>query len=455
MAIYNGLSGVGVEAELNRVVGPSLPGGEAVRVKKIAIVGDSFVGGAGSTAPLTFAVPLAAALRATYGDAGAGYIAAKNSKMTGYSVTANFLSQSGLGFGSAFFPWTDVHRFTAPNGMASYRDGGVGRTDGNESLNYTPNVADSFSRGVADTLSYSFVHFTLRSAKAGFAIRQSNQDLNNAIRVSSGATATGTTSGSSTTVAMTSVDGVISQSGYVTGAGVSNNVTINAGGVNSYGGAGNYAMNLAQNLAGVSLATTGNVPPLVGIPQRIGFRSSGSFLNNIQVTGVYGDVLINGVEHYNGSTGVTVTDFGTGGATAAQFAGLDDAAQRAFWQMMDFDLVIVVLGMNDRSLVNPSAHGNHMSALVSRIKASPRTRVLLVQQTDPTDGGSNFWLQYTAVLQNVAVSMGCGYYDMRTANPNLANYAAAVAAGLMEDGIHLKAAANTIVGSDMASKIKF
>lgn len=418
------------------------------KVLRVAIVGDSFVGGAGVTAPLTFCVQLASAVRAKYGDAGAGYIPWADAKMPGMSHSAGWTSQIPNGPGSILWPWTSAYRATAPNGLAYYRSGGTGQTDNNESITYIPNNGDSFQRGVVDTITNVSIHFTSRLAYTGFAIRENNTNLNSAFQVSTGATFTGSAT-ASTTLAASGVTGVISQSAYLTGTSVPEPRTIKSGAASSYGGSGNYTINSSATITG-TVNATGNSAAVVGIPSKIEYSRNQAQANNIQVTGLYGDVLINGIEYYNGNAGVTFSDFGQGGTTAVQYASLNDAAQRSFWQMMAFDLVIVVLGMNDRADVAPAMYGTAMQTIVSRIKSCPYTKVIIVRQTDPSDAATTNWAQFESVLKNVAISTRSGYYDMKTASPNLANYTLANASGLMTDGVHLNGSGNTLVGSAFA-----
>lgn len=376
-----------------------------------------------------------------------------NGKMAGYSATASWLIEAPLGPGSALFPWNSVYRSFAPNGFGAYRDGGAGALDGNASVTYAPNAADSFNRGVVDALSNVQVHYLIRSPLAGFGIRQNDLNPNSAARVSSGATFTGTSSG---TILLTaaSVTGVIAKAGYLTGAGVPASFTISQVNAGTYGGAGTYNTNIASTLAGLAITAAANAPTTLNTPLRASYQLASGFANNVQIVGAFGNMVATGVEHYNGNRGVTLTDFGQGGTTALQHASLDDAAQRAFWQREQFNLVIVVLGMNDRSIVDPTGYGTAMATIVSRIQSCPTTRVILVRQPDPPDAATTGWAAFEGVLQNVARSMNCGYIDMKASSPSLANYATAFAANLMDGAsVHLNGAGNTIVGNYIASII--
>lgn len=422
----------------------------AGKVKRVAVVGDSFVGGGGVTAPLTFAIPMAAALRARYGDAGSGYIPWANGKMTGYGHSANFLQPSSTPSSSSFTAWTDVSPFHAKafNGLGSYRTGGVGGTDGNESVSYTPNVADSFARGVTDTVTYVAVYFTLHSANSGFVIRQSDQSQVSGTLISNGASFTASTSG--TVLTASAVTGLIPRAGVAVTGGVSAGTIITSFNTGS-GGAGTYNISASQTVASTAMTVVGNASAAVGVPQMILHRYDPVKSQTLQVLGVYGDVEVHGVETYNGNAGVAITDFGQGSTTAYQWSSLDDASQRVLWQLAAFDQVMVVLGMNDRTYFEPALYGNSIAALVSRIQACQRSKVLLVRQTDASDAGSTYQQYYDVVLQNVASAMGCGYIDERTC-PGFATYTAANSNGYMTDGVHRNGTGNTLIGNFHASR---
>jgi len=422
----------------------------AQKVKRVAIIGDSFVGGSGSTDPKTFGVPLASALRAKYGDAGAGYIPVADAKMAGLGHTANFFGFNSHPNSSSFTKWNDnAYHPKAFNGLGYYRAGGAGGTDGNESVYYVPNVADSFKRGVADTMAYVAVYFTLVTAKAGFLIRQNDQSLSAASFVSSGAAFTGSVSG--TTLTASSVTGIIPRAGAAISGGVSAGTIITSNGTGN-GSAGTYGVNNSQMVGSTSMTVEGNTCAATGEPQMILHRLDPAKSNSVQITGVYGDVIIHGVEYFNGASGVVISDFGQGGTTAYQWASLDDAAQRSLWRLSNFDQVIVSLGMNDRTYMEPAFFGDSIATIVSRIQACSRTKVLLARQTDASYAGSTYQQYYDEVLQNVALAMGCGYVDER-ACAGFADYATANAAGLMLDGVHRNAAGNTLMGAFYADRM--
>lgn len=427
--------------------GLALPGD---RVKRIAIVGDSFVDGAGVTMPDTFGTPLAALLRARYGDAGSGYIPWLDSKMAGLSHSANWLSVSPTGPGTAYYRWDETHKRQMFNGMGYYRDGGVGGLDGSESMGYAPNVADSFGRGVIEVPTATRIYATIRSANTGFQLRQQDILQTSAPTFSSGASFTGSVA--ATTLTASAVTGTIARQGVRVFGGVTSTTITTAGGSNS-GSAGTYGVNVSQTVGSQAMTSDPNISTLLNIPQSITYYPNPANNNNLRVVGVYGDMVVSGVENYNGNAGVTVTNFGQGGALAYQFASLDDAAQRAYWKQANFDLVIVVLGMNDRSQINPNIYGASQAKLISWIQECPRSKVILARQTDASDAVTSFQSSYTAVLQNLAMEFGCGFIDERNASADFATYSAAVTAGLMFDGVHRNGAGNTIIGNYYNSQI--
>ncbi len=428
MTIANGILDASALSDLRAALnaggaaGLDFPGD---RVKRIAILGDSFVGGSGD-APNTFAILLAAALRARYGDAGAGLIPWFDGKAAGFSHSANFLTVGPTGPGTSFYRWDDARKKQMFNGLGYYRDGGVGGTDGDEALTYTPNVADSFSRGVVDTIEAVRVLFSLRSANSGFQIRQTTMGTTVAPGFSSGAAFTGSVTG--TTLTASSVAGVIPRAGSRIFGGVMDTTVTIGGGTNS-GGAGTHALNTSQTVGSQAMTCDPNISPELNVPQAVTYALNSSFNQSAQVLGCYGDVVVSAIEHYNGNPGVTISDFGVGGALAYQFASLDDAAQRRFWQLANYDLAIVPLGMNDRTYMSPTQFGSDMAKIVSRIQASPRTKVILARQTDSSDAGSSNLQYYDVVLKALAQQFGCGYIDERETSADFATYAAANSAG--------------------------
>lgn len=429
---------------------PALPFSRS-RVKRVAVVGDSFVGGAGASDPKSFAYTLAAALRARYGDAGFGYLPVFDGKMASFSKTAGFATVSNLTGGTSSYRWDDARKRLMFNGLGYYRDGGAGDTDSNHSISYTPSASDAFTRGVAETWTSLRVHFVLRSANAGFQLRQSNINQNSATNYGSGATLTGSTSG--TVLTASAVTGVIPRSGSRIIGGVTAS-TVTFGGGSNKGGAGTYNINETQTVGSQAMTADANIQPILNTPQSVMYYSQAGGNAQLQMLGTYGDVVITGVEWYNGNAGVTVTDFGSGGSTAYQYASLDDAAQRRHWQNADFDLAIVVLGMNDRTVFDPGVFAGSLATLVGRIQACPRTQVLIVRCTDSSDAATSNLSKYDSVMQGVASAMGCGYLDMRNASASLANYATANAAGLMLDTVHLNPTGNALVGAYIDSFLK-
>lgn len=426
------------------------------RVRRIAIIGDSFVGGAGSS-PNTFGIPFSSALRARYGDAGAGYIPFIDGNMAGIARSSNFqtVAYNGGAVASSYYRWdADARKKLMFNGLGYYRDGGVGDVDGSEYLGYTPNTADNFSRGVADTWSRIKVYFTLRSANAGFLLRQS--DANTLFYSEAyGSGASFTASQSALTMTASSVTGVIPRTGVRAYGGTAALSSVTYGGGSNRGGAGTYGMNTSQTVTSSSWVADPNISTTLNIPQCVTFRRNTSYNTALQVLGVYGDIVFSGVEHFTGDAGVTISNFGVGGTTAVQWASLDDASQRRFWQLTDFDLVLVVLGMNDRLATTPGHYGTAISTIVSQIQSNPKTRVMLVRQTDASDFATSNQQYFTGVLQDVASAMGCAYADMRDASSELATYTAANAAGHMTDTVHLGPTGNTLVGNYLASMVNF
>ncbi len=419
------------------------------RVKKIAILGDSYVGGSGGS---TFAHSLAAALRTKYGDAGAGYIPWFDGKLGAVGHSANWLALSTVGPGTIYYRWDDVAKTKMLGGMGYRRLSGAGwdGADQSEYVSCSTHVDDSFKRGAADTFDVVKIHFTLLSERAGFLIRQTNQNINSSVKVSSGARFSGSKSASTSLVA-SSVEGIIGTPAVRLRSSGNQQGIILGGGT---GGAGTYNTSVSETLSSETMQSDPNVSPVLGLPQSLIYKVSPGGNNIIQVLGAYGDVVLSGIEHYNGNAGVTITDLGLGGTTAYQWASLDPIAQQAYWRNIGFDLVIVVLGMNDRSYSAPSQYGTSMSTIVNNIKASGKTKIILARQTDPDDAGSSFLPDYTSVLQSIALSSGCGYIDEREASPNFATYAAANVSGLMLDGVHRSLAGNNLIGAYYASKLQ-
>ncbi|WP_420140146.1 SGNH/GDSL hydrolase family protein [Sphingomonas sp.] len=420
---------------------------------KIAVIGDSYVADTGSTDPKSFGYAMAAALRAKYGDAGAGYVPVIS---TSGSVLISMSFDNNI---PQYGRWTDPRRTMAAAGIASTMTGGIGATDTNQ-MTFSPGANNSYGRGVVDTLSVARVFYTLRSSspRPGLIIRPSNLGGSDyrARVISSGADFTGTISGS--TLTASAVTGLIPRGGaLVSGSGVTANsvlATISTDTNTTAGGAGNYKLSQVSTVAS-GVAMTASSPEILALDtiQTAVYNSVTGYNNNIAIGNMNGDIIVHGVEYYNGQKGVTVTQLGYGGISAYQVAGLDDATQRRFWQLAEFDLVIICLGQNGKTYFGPEAFANHMSTIISQVKSCPRTKVILMRQLDASDSLTSYHPQYDAVYQQLALAYGCGYYDERTASPSLVNYATANAAGLMLDGGHGNFQANTIIGNDLASKI--
>lgn len=437
----------------SRGIPSPLPAG-TVKPYKIAIFGDSYVADTGPTSPKSFGYTLAAALRLRYGDAGAGYcpiFSASGSVVASVSIDGT-VPQYG--------PWTDPRRTMAAGGLASTMTGGIGVSDTN-AIAFTPNVNDSYGRGVADTLTTARLYYTLRSTapRPAFIIKQNDQasSVASATIVSSGAAFNGTIA-SGTLTAIDGFSGLIPRGGgSISGAGVTAGTYLAIGsayGATTAGGAGTYPLNQASTVASsTAMTATAQEPVALDTIQTVMHRFLNTSNNNCFITNMNGDLLIHGIESFNGQKGVTVSQIGYGGVSAFQYACLDDATQRKFWQTAAFDLVIVVLGHNGKDYFGPDAFGNHMATIISRIQANPTSKIILVRQIDSSSSLTTYHPQYDAVYQQLARAYGCGYYDERSASPSLANYATALAAGLMLDGTHGNAAANTIIGNDLASKI--
>lgn len=331
-----------------------------------------------------------------------------------------------------------------------------GQTGNNTTTQYTyaPNAADNFNQGSATYPASMRLHFVLRSAYTGFLVNETDVTAANAgWGFSSGAAFTASASG--TTFTASAVTGVIPRRGSrVLGSGSTGTYT--TGGGSSLGGAGNYTTNNSLTLSAVAMTAEGNLDPVLNIPQTVDYTRTSTSTGAFRITSVYGDLVLQGMESYNGNPGVTFTNMGYGGTTAYQWSTLNFDAMVAFWRNANFDLVLFPIGMNDRTANDATLFGTSVDRFVRAIRRGcPRTQIVLIRQTDPVDFATTYISTYTAVLQNLAIKHGCAFYDMRTADPNLATYPLALAAGFVNspggvaDGIHPSSAANFVIATDL------
>lgn len=431
---------------------------------KVGFMGDSICGGAGSGPWVSFTYALASLMRARYGDAGAGF-----TPMVDFH-SANH--QGGMLSITANAPGTNVWRWDADSNLALmmgptgfYVNGGAGGTT-TDQFTWGLSNSDNMNRG---TTYGTYVpgsirlHFTLKSANSGFQLCEvPNNTLFSGMTYSSGATFTATNAGASQTFTASMVTGVIPKQGSrILGTGAGTSSYINGLGGSNRGGAGTYTTNNSLNFSGSpSLTAEPNIDTTLNIPQTCHYRVgayTGTF--GMMLSGIYGDVVFSGFEHYNGNPGVTAFNIGIGGTFAYEWAGLNQAAMRQHWQNLDLDLLVIVAGTNDRPVFAPTGYGNSINAIVKNIRAgNPRTKILLVRATDTVDANTTNLVNYTDVLKNIALMHKCAFYDMRSADPNLANYTLALAAGFVNspggvaDGIHPSSTANWVVANDIMNR---
>jgi hypothetical protein len=419
---------------------------------KVGGVGDSYGAGTGATAPYTFMSVVAFELRKIYGDAGQGY----TPFTTGGGVV---LAQTLIGDPAAYGPWTDPRRKMAGNGLGVSMTGGGGAADATNYAAFTPAPTDGYERGILDTIANARVFFTLRSTapRPGFIMRQNSLAHTDyrAKVISAGAAFTGAIN--ATTLSASAVTGLMPRGGaLVKGTNVASG-QITAAGWNTTGtlavGAGDYPVSISQTVASTAMTADTLLTESLDAMQVVDFKAVTGGNNNIFCTHINGDVLFHGVEYFNGKRGVTFSNLSYGGISAYQMTTLDDATQRVFWKLLDLDLVFLIVGHNGKIYIGPDYFGNHLDTLVSRISSCAKTRIVIVRQLDGSDSLASYHPDYDAVYKNVAEAHGCDYYDMRTASPSLVNYATALAAGLMLDGVHGNSAAWTIIGKDVASQI--
>lgn len=156
----------------------------ASSVKRVALGLDSLTNGSGATPPATYGIPLSAALRAKYGDAGFGPIIWSDGRAGGIGHSANFFAVDNLNPGGSSTAWTDAIKLGSINGCGYYRSAGTGATDA-EYVLYNPNTADAFNRGAAETVTWAMIHFTLRSSGSFFKVRQTNEPAGSAVTIDS------------------------------------------------------------------------------------------------------------------------------------------------------------------------------------------------------------------------------------------------------------------------------
>jgi lysophospholipase L1-like esterase len=431
-----------------------LPLRGTIRPIKMGCLGDSYGAGTGSTYPYSCMDIVAADLRARYGDAGAGYIPITNGVGTVLAIT---LASTPAQYG----PWSDPRRALAACGMGLSRTGGAGATDTTNYATFGPALTDNYNRNVQDTIVDARVFFTPRSTapRPGFVMHSNTitaQDYRAKV-ISAGADFTGSISG--TTLTASSVTGLIPRGGSLIKGGTTaaGTVTANAAGTTTgtlEGGAGTYPVSISQTVTSAAMTADTILTNPLDTMQTAGFRAVTGSNNNIFFTHISGDVLLHGVEYFNGQKGITFCNLSLGGISAHQLATLDDTAQRTFWKLLDLDLLFIMLGHNGKIYLGPDYFAADMETLISRVQSCSRTEIILIRQCDASDSAGSYHPQYDGVYQTLAEAYGCGYYDQRTASPSLANYALASAAGLMEaDGTHVNSAGNTIIGHDLASKI--
>lgn len=440
------------------------------KVHKIVVVGDSYVGGATADTPNSFADQFAYRMRSVMGNAGLGYAPFQDGGLAGAYHTGSVSSIGPTGPGSKMWPWDSADIYHGD--IKKYMFGGAGYyasgiTGGSHSAGYAESSTDNYRRGSTDSPTSIKLYVNMLAANTGFFITESN--LNGSFTgevYSNGASCNITTTSGNSTVTISSVQGAVPRLGALITTASALGATAqtirtttssgqaSSGGTNA-GGAGTYVFNANASASVTNQAATfrGNMRPDLNIPQCIEYRYQPGGNRTLVLSVLYGSLAITGLEHYNGSEGVTVTNMGAGGTTAYQWSTLDKLAQIEYWRLLQPDTVIFCLGVNDRDCNEGGQYGTSMDRKIAEVRAgSPSTNIILCVQPEMPDQTTTWMPQIQSVVSGLATKWGCAVFDMRTADPNMATYALAYAAGYMSasSGVHLTGAGNIVVGDALA-----
>lgn len=440
------------------------------RVHNIVVVGDSYPGGATADTPNSFAAQFALRVRSVMGNAGLGYAPFQDGGLAGAYHTGSVASIGPTGPGSKMWPWdsADIYRGDVKKymfGGAGYYASGI--TSGSHSAGYAESAADNYSRGSVDSPVSVKLYVNMLAANTGFFITESN--LNGSFTgevYSNGASCKITTTAGNSTVTISNVQGGIPRLGALITTASALGATAqtirtttssgqaSSGGSNA-GGAGTYVFNAQASAAVTDQDATfrGNMRPDLNIPQCVEYRYQPGGNRTLVLSVLYGSLAITGFEHYNGQDGATITNMGAGGTTAYQWSTLDMPSQVEYWRLLQPATVIFCLGVNDRDCNEGGQYGTSMDRKIAEVRAgSPRTNVIICIQPEMPDQTTTWMPQMQAVAAGLSAKWGAAIFDMRTANPNMATYALAYAAGYMSasSGVHLTGAGNTVVGDALA-----
>jgi lysophospholipase L1-like esterase len=157
-------------------------------------------------------------------------------------------------------------------------------------------------------------------------------------------------------------------------------------------------------------------------------------------------VLICGCDVRNTTAGqVVLHKLGSGGATAAHFAGMGSSYLEAAYQSIAPDIVAICLGTNDQAAdVSLSGFRRDVSTIVERIRDTvPLTDVLLLAPGPNNTSASYPIADYATQLYDLAIELDCAFVDLGS---GFGTYSEANARGMFSDAVHPTTAGGLVIG---------
>lgn len=135
--------------------------------------------------------------------------------------------------------------------------------------------------------------------------------------------------------------------------------------------------------------------------------------HNLTAEVVSGSISLIGAELLYSDSGVLVHRLGNGGITSLQYAALDGPLFQAAVAAFQPDAIIYTVGTNDFGQnVAVENYKTAIQTVVSRFRAAaPLADILLLAPTDNTLTHTHPMSEYSAAMQDVARTNGCGFVD--------------------------------------------
>lgn len=195
--------------------------------------------------------------------------------------------------------------------------------------------------------------------------------------------------------------------------------------------------------------TAGQVMNTSGLSVSLGWIDvayNGHGSAGLLISQITGNVCIFGANFsMAGGSGASLANIAAGGRTLESVAAQDSTMRRAWYAALTPSHVFLNAGMNDRITRTAAQHHADLDLVVTDIlAASPATKVVIVQSSEPSDHATtNFDSYYT---QKVVVA-GAHALELIDLRQVLGGYATAAANGLMADGVHPNDAGDQLIAA--------